>query len=141
MTIKNFTCNDNLAQYTDSMLFDSGECIAEMECEINGHNIEIYLEVRGEVDITYKEDRYKYPSDFPEELKELIKNHPNLWELEDDDVYIDMNNWFEYIYDDTVNGKTYSDGVMFESDLSVCTADDIKKEMIEIAEWIAGMEE
>ena len=31
MKIKNFTCDENLSKYIDSMLFNSGECIAKNE--------------------------------------------------------------------------------------------------------------
>ena len=137
MKIKNFKCNENLSQYVDSMLFDSGECIAEMECEFdNGDLCTISLEVRGEVKVYFNDEPYRYPSDFPPVLKELIKTNPRWWD-EEDYVYVDMNNWFEYIY--TVDGEhwnSYSDGVMCEWDISKGTPEDIKKEMIEICEWV-----
>ena len=138
MKIKSFKCNDNLSQYVDSMLFDSGECIAEMECELNNnYTCIVSLEVRGEVKVYWGDDRqvYKYPSDFPEALRELIEINPGCWDYEDH-VYVDENNWFEYIY--TVKDDTYqySDGIMCEWDISGGTSDDIKKEMIEICEWV-----
>jgi hypothetical protein len=134
MNIKNFWCDDDLSQYVDSMLFDSGECIAEMECEIGCAEIKISLEVRGKAKVYFGDDcqPYKYPSEFPQALKKLIKANPGRWDTEDG-VYVDMNNWFEYIY--TVNDK-YSDGVMCEWDISKGTPEDIKKEMLEICEWI-----
>lgn len=132
MKIKSFECNDNLSQYVDSMLFDSGEEIATMEFEYNGKIINISLEVRGEVRVDFNGVRYNRPSEFPLELKELIKGNPANWDCEDN-VYVDMNNWFEYIY--TIDDK-YSDGVMCEWDISKWGPDEIKKEMIEICEWI-----
>ena len=54
MKVTNFTCEENLKQYTDSMLFDSGIIIASFDCEHNGHKISIDLMVCGEVDVTYK---------------------------------------------------------------------------------------
>ena len=131
MEIKSFKCNE-LSQYVDSMLFDSGEQIAEMVFEDNGKEIYISLEVRGDVKVFFNEQTYRYPSEFPEELKEIIKGHPILWDCEDD-IFVDMNNWFEYIFE--VDGK-YSDVIMCEWDISKGTSEDIKREMLEICEYI-----
>ena len=137
MNIKNFKCNENLSQYVDSMLFDSGECIAEMEYEIDDTLITICLEVRGEVKVDFNGVSYNRPSEFPLELKELIKGNPANWDCEDY-VYVDMNNWFEYIYTvDSAHGDSYSDGVMCEWDISKWGPKKIKDEMIEICKWIA----
>lgn len=134
MKIKNFWCDDNLSQYVDSMLFDSGEQIAEMIFEDNGKEVYLSLEVRGEVKVYFGDDgpAYRYPSEFPAFLKELIKANPGRWDTEDG-VYVDMNNWFEYIYD--IDGE-YSDGIMCEWDISKATPEDIKKEMLEICEYL-----
>ena len=137
MNVKDFYCNANLSQYVDSMLFDSGECIATMECEIDGIEISISLDVRGEVEVYVGEDSrpYKYPSEFPPALRESIKRNPGWWDC-DDDIFIEQNNWFEYIY--TVKGEyEYTDGVMCEWDISKGAPEDIQKEMIEICNWIA----
>lgn len=136
MKIKSFKCNENLSQYVDSMLFDSGECIAEMECELDGGGLcTISLEVRGEVRVDFDGNRYHEPSGFPEELKKLIKEY-HMWDC-DDRVYVDMNNWFEYMYTvDNERWNSYSDGVMCEWDISKGTPEDIKREMIEICEWV-----
>ena len=128
----NFKCSKNLKQYTDSMLIDSGTIIASFNCEANGYKINIDLMVCGEVDVTYKGVDYRCSSDFSTELKEIIKNKPQ-WFTETDDLYIANNNWFEYIYDYTYNGNTWSDGILFESDLSTYTEADLLKEMYEIA--------
>lgn len=136
MNIKSFKCNDNLSQYIDSMLFDSGECIATMECELdNGDLCTISLEVRGEVKVYFDGELYKYPSDFPPVLKELIETNPGCWD-EEDYVYVDENNWFEYMFTIKDNTYQYTDGIMCEWDISKGTPEDIKKEMIEICEWI-----
>ena len=78
---------------------------------------------------------YTSPCDFPAELKERIKANPGWWDTEDN-TYIDMNNWFEYIYDHTIDGKTYSDGIMFEDDLSEYSVEDIKNAMIKVGQYI-----
>ena len=136
MKIINFECDKNLSQYVDSMLFDSNTIIASMTCEINEHQINIDLMTRGYVNVEYKGDTYRYPSEFPQELKIKIKENPNWWD--DEDVYIDENNWFEYIYDDTINGKTYSDGIVFEDDLSKYSVEQVKDDMVEVCKWIVN---
>lgn len=128
----NLECNKNLIQYTDSMLFDSGTVIASFDCEHNGHKISIDLMVCGEVDVTYKGEDYTCPSEFSNELREIIKYQP-YWFTDTDDLYITNNNWFEYIYDHTYDGDTWTDGILFESDLSTYSEADLLKEMYEIA--------
>lgn len=128
----NFNCDENLKQYTDSMLFDSGTIVASLDCEHNGYKICIDLKVCGEVDVTYKGEDYRYPSDFPDELKEIIKNEPT-WFIHTDDLYVTNNNWFEYIYDCSYNGQTWSNGVLFESNLSAYSEIDLLNEMCELA--------
>lgn len=136
MNIISFTCNENLSQYVDSMLFDSGECIAEMECAFdNGDVCTITLEVRGEVKVYFDGEPYRYPSEFPAVLKELIKTNPGCWD-EEDYVYVDMNNWFEYMFTIKDDKYQYTDGMVCEWDISKGESEDIKKEMVEICEWI-----
>lgn len=136
MKIKNFKCNE-LSQYIDSMLFDSGEVIAVMEVEDNGKKIEISLEVRGEVRVDFDGVVYCRPSEFPDVLKELIETNPGCWDCEDY-MYVDMNNWFECMYTVQTNDREYSDGVMCEWDISKVTPEDIKREMLKVCEWILG---
>ena len=139
MKIKSFKCND-LGQYVDSMLFDSGEQIAEMECECdNGYTCTISLEVRGEVKVEYDGEIYRHPSDFPPELKEAIKTYSGWWDTEEY-IYVDMNNWFEYMYTFKDDTYQYTDGVLCEWDISEGTPEDIKKEMIEICKWVTKEE-
>ena len=134
MNIKKFEVCEELSQFTDSMLFDSGLAIARMDCEIDGHSIGIDLVTAGHVRVHYKGDIYKYPSDFPEELKEKIKKD-RYWDC-DKDVLVDENNWFEFIYEDTYNGDTFCDGVVCEDDVSKFTEEELKNRMIEICKWI-----
>ena len=135
MNIVNFNCEEDLSKYVDNMLFDSDTVIATMECEDENQKVVIDLMTRGEVRVEYKGNTYTSPCDFPAELKERIKKNPGWWDTEDD-TYIDMNNWFEYIYDHTIDGKTYSDGIMFEDDLSKYSVEDVKNGMIKVAKYI-----
>lgn len=134
MNIVSFKCEEDLSKYVDSMLFDSNTVIATMECENGDEKVLIELMVRGEVRVVYKGNTYTSPCDFPAELKEKIKANPGWWD--DEDTYIDFSNWFEYMYDHTIDGKTYSDGIMFEDDLSKYSVEDVKNGMIKAAEYI-----
>ncbi len=84
----------------DSMQLDSEQTIAWLRA---GEKI-ISLEVRGEVKVWWNPNAtkdsspingeyFKYPSEFPEELKELIKNE-QYWDT-DERVCVSQNNWFE----------------------------------------------
>ena len=112
------------------MLFNSETEVANAEFSYKGEHVTIYLDVRGEVRVTYKDETYRKPSEFPEELKTLIKENPNLWTT-DDDVYVDMNNWFEYL--DGV------DGYVCESDVSKMTPEKLIDEMRNIAAHYFGI--
>lgn len=129
VTCIRFNC-ENLTQFTDSMLFDSETEVANAEFSYKGEHVTIYLDVRGEVRVTYKDETYSKPSEFPEELKTLIKENPNLWTT-DDDVYVDMNNRFEYL--DGV------DGYVCESDVSKMTPEKLIDEMRNIAAHYFGI--
>lgn len=135
MNIVSFNCEEDLSKYVDSMLFDNDTVIATIECEDNNQKVIIDLMVRGSVNVEYQGNTYKHPSDFPMDLKEKIKANPGWWDTEDD-VYIDMNNWFEYIYNHTIDDDTYSDGIMFEDDLSKYSIQMVKDAMVEVAKYI-----
>lgn len=121
-----FDCDDNLEQYNDSMLFDSDTVIAGGKFEQDDKTIEISLCVRGEVSVNYKGETYHKPSEFPDELKQLIKDKPYDWD-DRKDIYVSLNNWFEYIYE--IDG--YSDGIMADSPF---TEENILADMLDIAE-------
>lgn len=134
MNIKKFEVLEELSQFTDSMLFDSDLIIAEMDCEINGHKINVDLRTAGSVRVHYKDDIYRYPSEFPEELVEKIKKD-KWWDC-DKDVLVDEINWFEFVYHDTYDGDTFCDGVVCEDDVSKFTEEELKNRMIKICKWI-----
>jgi hypothetical protein len=137
-----FDCDDNLAQYTDSMLFDSEDTsVAAAEFMKDGKVLTIDLCVRGSVDVTFKGERYNRPSEFPEELKEHIRKHPNDWDIyapsgdddEESNIYVGMNNWFEFIWNYDDGG---GDGLVCEDDISKMTKDQILEKLTEIAKWV-----
>lgn len=128
--ITEFNCEENLAQYVDSMLFDSDTVIASMTCECyNGDIISVDLTVRGSVEVDYRGETYRRPSEFPDALKKKIKKHPHDWEY-DNATYVDLNNWFEFIYDICRDGEEIvREGEIFERDLSKLSVEELKDVM------------
>lgn len=91
----------DMERIVDSMQLDSGQTIASMRIG----NIEASLEVQGDVLVKWCDDPdnpengkwYRRPSEFPEELKNLIEEWDTdhgMW-TDDPRVVIEMNNWFE----------------------------------------------
>lgn len=130
MRVIGFKVFEDLSKFKDSMLFDSGTIIATIECEYNEHIVQMDLKVCGYVKVYYKGDCYRYPSEFPQELKEIIKENPNGWNYVDDNIEVCENNWFEYIFTESFEGHSYSDGIMFEDDLSKYSEEELKEDMI-----------
>lgn len=124
---KQFECYEKLSECIDSMLYESGVEIAAGTFECNGAEYEISLRVQGSVDVIYKGAKYKSPYKFPEELVQLIKERHF---YDNPDVTINESNWFEYIV--TVDG--YTDGFVFEGDMTEYTPEDIEADMREIVE-------
>lgn len=113
----------DMTKIKDSMQIDSGTTIAILKTK----NHFISLEVRGEVKVFFNPDKsgeptdgdyYTSPSEFPQELKDLIAENTEIyrkdgdtkgiehtWSL-DDRVYISENNWFEIF-----KGKNATDPV------------------------------
>ena len=161
LKLKNFRCNQDLSQYTSSLLFDSidtkladdcniilyddtdgsGDTIAFGEFEHEGERFNISLEIRGEIRISFDGNIYTSPLEYPEDLTSLIKAHPYDFDVCDEaaghEIYIDNNNWFEYIFgpDGAMN-----DGYVYEQDLSKATADMIKEDMFKIAKQYFGLD-
>lgn len=90
-----YTQYEDMKPIKDSMQFDSDTEICSYVSP--DEKFTITIEVRGEVRLTYKDETYTKPSEFPQEVKEIIKNG-DLWNT--DEVYIGNNNWFElFIWD------------------------------------------
>ena len=93
----------SLENIVDSLQLDSGTQIAFYKDEAD--DIYLSLEVRGHVKIEYKGEYYTNPSDFPDDLKKLIKegyteydenNIPTTLHFSySPEVNIIDNNWFE----------------------------------------------
>ena len=112
---------EDLTDINDSLLLESGTVIARYDNkETDTH---ITYEVCGEVKISYKDDWYRYPQDFPEELTEMIRNG-TLYDSED--VYVDCNNWFEIFY---VGNEEWTSII----DIENMTPEQIAEDIIEVA--------
>lgn len=86
-----FIVNQNLDKVNKtSLLFESGEEIANLRVG----KYCLSLMCRGEVNIFWKEEKYKYASNYPKELTDLLLSNTD-WSI-NDDLYIDNNNWFEF---------------------------------------------
>lgn len=124
-----FKIYKDLSECVDSLLFPKETVIAELNCEKDNTKIDVRLDVFGDVNILYKGEWYIDPNDFPEELKNIIKQGL-LYEHED--VYVDSNNWFdEVIY---INDE-YFNNLVFEGNLADYTEEGLKLELLDIAVW------
>lgn len=85
---------EDMTKIKDSMQMDSGITIAALTLP-NGNTATI--EVRGEVKVYFNNEYYCTPSEFPQELKDLIANKGvEYWN--NSKVSIIDNNWFEIFY-------------------------------------------
>lgn len=73
-----------------SLLFESGEEIANLRVG----KYCLSLMCRGEVNIFWKDEKYKYASNYSKELTDLLLSNTD-WS-DNEDLYIDNNNWFEF---------------------------------------------
>lgn len=132
-TIKDFECSDDLSQYTESLLFDSGEIIASMTVEFpNGNAVDVELAVRGDVRIRLADSDEVYArhtEDYSPELREAIEKGD--W----DNLDIGNNNWFELLYTlkDADGNYIISDGDVYEEDVHDKTPDALKELMADCA--------
>ena len=131
VSVNKFTC-DELSQYTDSLLFDSGTVVAELDMtDAHDNRAVMSLEVRGEVKVKLNgsdECWCKTPSKFPEEIREAIINRE--WHLLDEDMSC---NWFELMFTlyNSRGEEVVQDGEVYEGDLTILTPDDLKSLLTE----------
>ena len=117
-----FYCEQDLSQYTDSLLFDTGETVATL----NYKDFEVIVDVTGEKKIFFNDEIYTQASDYPDELVENIKNGKIYDYLED--CYLEDNNWFDIaIYKNGI----FVDDQVFEEDLCKLTSEQLKNIMID----------
>lgn len=101
-----------------SLLFESGEEIANLRVG----KYCLSLMCRGEVNIFWKDEKYKYASNYPKELTDLLLSNTD-WS-NNEDLYIDNNNWFEFeLLEENENKKdlnywNYVEGINDYSDVA-----------------------
>lgn len=116
-----FYLDEDLTNVTDSMEFDSGTEIATLSFG----DSECSIMVCGEVRVTYKDEVYRQPSEFPEELKEIIRaGHV----FDHEDVYVGNNNWFAI---------QFRDGTEWDPDDNVVDVEGLSKQEIFSLMWDA----
>lgn len=94
----NLSFCDDIFDINDSMEVESGTELARLEA---GENV-VTLEVRGDVRVRYKDEIYKTPCQFPEELMQLFHDR---MAFENDDVEVIDNNWGEVFLWKKEDGK------------------------------------
>ena len=136
-----FYCSDNLSEYSNSLLFDSNEDIAGLNLyDSEGGYLNVWLTVKGDKEVWLLDEdedvrdgvSYRKVSEYPEELREAIKNGK-----EGENYGCDSKNWFEYIYEfvDKDDNITHRDGEMFGwNSLSDFTPEKLKADMLRVAE-------
>ncbi len=102
----------DMTSIRDSMLLDLGTVIATLQ----KGDVKISLEVAGDVCVRFDDEWFLRPTEFPQELKDMIATGPTennneafWWEC-DDRVYVGNNNWFEAF----IEAPGYSDGVLVD---------------------------
>lgn len=90
--MEKFECYVDLTHVNDSLELESGQEIAVYEND----TFVVRLEVCGDVRVIYKDTSYRSVHAMPEELVQIIHDGKV---YERDDVYVDMNNWFEVFFD------------------------------------------
>ena len=97
----------------DSLQLDSDQTI----CSLENNDIEINIEVKGEVKVWWNPngdpmdgEYFTRPSEFPEELKNLIVNEE--WYDTDEHIEVTSNNWFEIFFVNKADGNCIASDVI-----------------------------
>lgn len=86
---------------TDSLLLTSG---TEIFSAIVDDKYNVFLRVQGDVSIIWKDIAYRDVSQFPEDLKEFIRNKSIFIDELPEGSFVAMNNWYElFVYDEDSN--------------------------------------
>lgn len=132
-----FYCDEDLSQYTDSLLFDSDEDIAGLKMyDTNDNCVELWLTVRGEKDIflldengdVIEDERYKYAREYSQKMIDAIKNG-----TDGIDYACNNNNWFEVLYSHGKGDKLIGDNGEVWDGFDKQTAEQLKSELSDFA--------
>ena len=136
LTCTRFDCDNDLSKYTDSLLFPQGETIVVADFkDKDGINVNLRVEVVGDMKVIFNGEPYYDPADFPDELIECIKNGDHGCDY-DDNPYVEDGNWFNVEF--TIEGKNGDeiayDGDSIEVDISKMTVEEMKEYLADYAE-------
>ena len=118
-----FEIYKDLSECQDSMLFDSYERIATYGNDGNY----VALQVSGYVNVYYKDDRYHLASEMPKELLDEFKNGTY---MNNPDIEVCNNNWFDYIH--VLDNVIQPNDIVCENDLPSMSAQQLKEDMEEL---------
>ena len=92
MTWNNLELAVPLAECKDSLLFNHGDIIASLS---SSNGILVQIGVVGDVRILYKDNVYRYPDNYPDEITKALKDG-TFGQMEYDGIVeVINNNWFE----------------------------------------------
>jgi len=112
----------DLRKCNDSLLFSNGATIASLAKRSKNEN-ELILKVNGETEIKYYEGIYRYAGQFPDRLKQLIRQG------EEDGYEVLKQNWFEFVYR---KDKKDIHSFVCEIDIDCYTCGDLMEYMIKM---------
>lgn len=116
-----------LAECKDSLLYDSGEVIAQLT---STSGIDIKIAVTGELRILYKDNIYRHTQNYPPELAAAISSG-EIYQLEKrGQAEIQNNNWFEILV--SYHNQTYAD--VLETPLCEFTSEALRAYLIDYIE-------
>ena len=125
MTWNNLELAVPLAECKDSLLFNHGDIIASLS---SSNGILVQIGVVGDVRILYKDNVYRYPDSYPDEITKALKDG-TFGQMEYDGIVETINNnWFE-VFVSKNNEPVNSD--VWEMALDTISEDKLKESLID----------
>ena len=125
MTWNNLELAVPLAECKDSLLFNHGDIIASLS---SSNGILVQIGVVGDVRILYKDNVYRYPDNYPDEITKALKDG-TFGQMEYDGIVETINNnWFE-VFVSKNNEPVNSD--VWEMALDTISEDKLKESLID----------
>lgn len=116
-----------LAECKDSLLYDSGEVIAQLTSTVG---IDVKVAVAGELRILYKDNIYRYIQNYPPELAAAISSGEIYQLVERGQAEIQNSNWFEILV--SYHNQTYAE--VLEPPLCEFTSEALRAYLIDYIE-------
>ena len=114
---------------TDSLHLESGTKVASGQVG----KVKFLIEVHGDVRVLYKDEIYKSPDRFPEELREIIRRKEQYTHPE---IEIGNNNWFELMMWNAEGELIYSDLAEIDEDIEKMSEQDMKDYILDEMEFV-----